>query len=57
MADKCAINRYKKLAWEIAHESAAKNGGDSVLIYQKMMHRLEVDYLSNLESHIKSNES
>lgn len=51
---KDALERYKKVAWEIACESANKNGGDSVLIYKRMMERLEIDYLSNLESQIKS---
>jgi hypothetical protein len=49
-----AHERYKKVAWSIASETANKTKGDPVLIYKKMMERLQVDYLSNLESQIKS---
>ncbi len=50
-----ALEQYKKVAWSIASETADKTKEDPVLIYQRMMNRLEVDYLSNLESQIKSN--
>ncbi len=52
---KDALERYKKVAWSIACETANKTKGDPVLIYKRMMERLEVDYLSNLESQLDSN--
>ncbi len=55
MAKQSALENYKKIAWQIAAECAQKNGKDPVLIYKKMMERLEVDYLSNLESQFDSN--
>ncbi len=53
-ATKDALERYKKVAWSIACETANNTKGDPVLIYKRMMERLEVDYLSNLESQLKS---
>ncbi len=52
-----SIDQYKRVAWEVASETARKTGGDPVLLYQRLMKRFQDKQTNKYMSQDKTNAS
>lgn len=52
-----AFERYKNIAWSVASSIAATTGGDSVLIYKRLINKAQEDFGRQIQSQVNSQES